>query len=104
MVLDDFFQNLDPEYRLRLVALLTDRRRPWTVVAVSHDPAFLAACDRVVVMDGGRVRRVGAYAELAEELAPLVQPTRVAPPARGAAAGRARGGANGTHDAEAHDA
>ena len=68
LLFDDFFQNLDDAYRIRLIALLTDRNRPYTVVAVSHDPEFLAACDQIIVMEGGRIRQRGTYHELAPTL------------------------------------
>jgi ABC-type bacteriocin/lantibiotic exporter with double-glycine peptidase domain len=68
LLLDDFFQNLDDEYRTRLIRLLLDRATPYTVIAVSHDPEFLAACDLIIVMEGGRIREQGTYAELAPKL------------------------------------
>ncbi len=68
LLLDDFFQNLDDEYRTSLIRLLMDRAFPCTVIAVSHDPEFLAACDLIVVMEGGRIREQGTYAELAAKL------------------------------------
>ncbi len=68
LLLDDFFQNLDDDYRTSLIRLLMDRAFPCTVVAVSHDPEFLASCDLIVVMEGGRIREKGTYAELAVRL------------------------------------
>ncbi len=68
LLLDDFFQNLDDEYRTHLIQLLTDRKYPHTVIAVSHDPEFLAACDLIVVMQGGCIKQQGTYAELAPML------------------------------------
>ena len=68
LLLDDFFQNLNDEYRTRLIRLLMDRATPYTVVAVSHDPEFLAACDLIIVLENGRVREQGTYAELAPRL------------------------------------
>jgi ABC-type bacteriocin/lantibiotic exporter with double-glycine peptidase domain len=68
LLLDDFFQNLDDEYRTRLMKLLMDRSRPWTVIAVSHDPEFLAACDVILIMNGGRITDRGTYAQLAPKL------------------------------------
>ena len=66
LLLDDFFQNLDDEYRTRLIRLLTDHATPYTVIAVSHDPEFLAACDHIIVMEGGRIRDQGTYSDLAK--------------------------------------
>ena len=68
LLLDDFFQNLDDDYRTRLIRLLTDRATPNTVIAVSHDPEFLAACDLIIVMEAGRIREQGTYGELAAKL------------------------------------
>ncbi|MBX9928205.1 MAG: ABC transporter ATP-binding protein/permease [Gemmatimonadaceae bacterium] len=61
---DDFFAFLEHGARRAITALLTDRTRPWTVVAVSHDPEFLAACDRVIVLRDGHVHAVGDWASL----------------------------------------
>jgi len=68
LLLDDFFQNLDDDYRTRLIRLLMDRAMPYTVIAVSHDPEFLAACDLILIMEKGRIREQGTYAELAPHL------------------------------------
>ena len=67
IVLDDFFQNLDATSRTLIIKLLTDRRRPWTVIAVSHDPQLLAAFDRVLMVDQGRVVREGPFEVLRED-------------------------------------
>ncbi len=64
LVFDDFFQNLDASSRSLIIRLLTDRSRPWTVLAVSNDPLLLAEFDRVVVVHGGRVVREGPFQEL----------------------------------------
>ncbi len=69
LLLDDFFQNLDDDYRLRLIRVLMDRSRPYTVISVSHDADFLAACDTILVMQDGRITARGTYAELAPMLA-----------------------------------
>jgi ABC-type bacteriocin/lantibiotic exporter with double-glycine peptidase domain len=68
LLLDDFFQNLDDDYRSRLIRLLTDRATPYTVIAVSHDAEFLAACDEIIVMEDGHIKTRGTYAELASML------------------------------------
>lgn len=64
LIIDDLFQNLQGEDRRRLVDLLTDRERPWTVVMVSHDPALLAQMDRVIVLEEGQIRCEAPLAEL----------------------------------------
>jgi ABC-type bacteriocin/lantibiotic exporter with double-glycine peptidase domain len=64
VVLDDFFQNLDAASRALILRVLTDRARPWTVLAVSNDPQLLAVFDRVLVVHHGQVVREGAFADL----------------------------------------
>jgi ABC-type bacteriocin/lantibiotic exporter with double-glycine peptidase domain len=69
LLLDDFFLNLDDDYRKRLIRLLMDRSMPYTVIAVSHDPEFLAACDVVIVLENGSIRAQGSFADVAPRLA-----------------------------------
>ena len=64
VVLDDFFQNLETASRALIIRQLTDRDRPWTVLAVSHDPQLLAAFDRVIVVHEGQVVRDGTFESL----------------------------------------
>ncbi|HEY0931467.1 MAG TPA: ABC transporter ATP-binding protein [Gemmatimonas sp.] len=64
VVLDDFFQNLDASSRTHIIRLLTDRSRPWTVVAVSHDPQLLSAFDRVLIVENGRIVCEGSFNDL----------------------------------------
>ncbi len=64
VVLDDFFQNLEAASRTLIIRLLTDRARPWTVIAVSHDPQLLAAFDRILVVHEGKIVRDGTFASL----------------------------------------
>jgi ABC-type bacteriocin/lantibiotic exporter with double-glycine peptidase domain len=64
VVFDDFFQNLDASSRSLIIRLLTDRSRPWTVLAVSNDPLLLAEFDRVVVVHGGQIVREGPFQTL----------------------------------------
>jgi ABC-type bacteriocin/lantibiotic exporter with double-glycine peptidase domain len=64
VVLDDFFQNLEAASRALIIRLLTNRERPWTVIAVSHDPQLLAAFDRVIVIHNGRIVRDGSFQQL----------------------------------------
>lgn len=67
IVADDVLGNAEMEHRTALTRLLTDRARPWTLVAVTHDPAFLAECDRVVVLREGTVARIGTLEECQQD-------------------------------------
>jgi ABC-type bacteriocin/lantibiotic exporter with double-glycine peptidase domain len=67
VVFDDFFQNLDAASRTLIIRLLTNRERPWTVLAVSHDPLLLASFDRVIVVHDGQVVREGRFEALRDD-------------------------------------
>ena len=67
VVVDDYYQNVEPDCRDQLVRCLTDRAQPWTLLLVSHDPAFLGACDRVLVLEEGRIVRDGPFRTVAAE-------------------------------------
>ncbi|MGZ8491712.1 MAG: peptidase domain-containing ABC transporter [Gemmatirosa sp.] len=69
LLLDEFFHHLEPTYKRQLLGRLLAPTAGWTVVAASHDPAFLAACDRLLLLDGGQVVAEGSYDALAGELA-----------------------------------
>ena len=69
LLLDELFHHLEPGAKRRLLQRLLDPRGGWTVVAASHDPAYLEACDRVLVLEEGRIVLEGTYASLRARLA-----------------------------------
>ncbi len=67
LLLDEPAAGLDPDHRLTLRSVLTDIGRSATVFLSTHHTSDVAAmCQRVVVMDSGRIRFVGRPADLAE--------------------------------------
>ena len=89
VVFDHFFHHLDPAYKRTLIRTLTEPAARWSVLAVSHDPVFLAACDRIYVLDAGRVVRSGSYEELLDD--PLLAGVLGGQPAQLVAAGGGAG-------------
>lgn len=67
VLVDDFFEHLEPGYRREVIRLLSDEGGDWTVIAATHDPMFLSACDWIYVMEGGRIVIDGPYDELLED-------------------------------------
>jgi iron complex transport system ATP-binding protein len=67
LVLDEPTSHLDLRYQAETAALLqrVNGERGMTVLLVSHDLNLAAeVCDRLLLLDGGRVARVGAPAEV----------------------------------------
>ena len=64
LAIEEPFQHLDFNERVRLADLLTDPDRAWTLVVVSNDPMLAAKCDRVVVMKKGRIVEEGSFEKI----------------------------------------
>jgi len=84
LVLDEPTAGLDPEQRAALRAVLAELGRTALVVLSTHQTDDVAAlCERVVVLDGGRIRYDGGVTELVERAAGRVwladQPDPAAP-------------------------
>jgi ABC-type bacteriocin/lantibiotic exporter with double-glycine peptidase domain len=64
VLFDDLFMNLLADDRRRLLGILSDPSRNWTVIAVSHDPVLLESVDRVLVVREGTIAADGTFAEV----------------------------------------
>ncbi len=65
LILDEPTTGLDPEQRAALRGVLAETARTSTLVISTHQTEDVAAlCDRVVVLDAGRVRFDGAVTDL----------------------------------------
>jgi putative ABC transport system ATP-binding protein len=64
LVLHDPTTALDTVTEARVAEALRELRRGRTTLVATTSPALLAACDRVVELDGGAVRAQGSHAEL----------------------------------------
>ena len=67
LMIDDLLQEIEKKERLRLIDVLTDRANPWSLVVISNDPVMMAACDRVLVMEEGKITVQGTFKELIKE-------------------------------------
>ncbi len=64
MVLDNFFLNLTRREIEELTRFLFSREQPWTLLCVSRNPFVLSQCDRILMMNQGRIVREGTFQEL----------------------------------------
>ena len=70
LVLDEPTNGLDPEQRASLRGVLSDAGQHSTVLLATHQTEDVAAlCERVVVLDAGRVRYDGSVRELVAQAA-----------------------------------
>lgn len=63
LILNDFFSSFQRSEKEHLIKVVTSAAE-CTLVAVSNDPLVMAACDRVIVLEGGTLKAEGTYGEL----------------------------------------
>lgn len=66
LILNDFFSGISKTDKLELMQCAIDPNSSWTLVAVSNDPMVMAACDRVVVLDQGRMIANDSFEQLSK--------------------------------------
>ncbi len=64
LILNDFFNNFSKRERLKLIELVTDHARKWTLIVVSNDPLVMAACDNVLYLENGEQKAYGPFEDL----------------------------------------
>jgi ATP-binding cassette, subfamily B, bacterial len=69
LVLDDATSAVDAARELQVVRALAEARTGKTTIIISHRPATIAAADRVVLVDAGRVLAEGSHEFLCAESA-----------------------------------
>jgi ABC-type bacteriocin/lantibiotic exporter with double-glycine peptidase domain len=56
LIINDVSRSLSQPERQRVVEILTNKNQKWTLLVITDEPDFIAACDRVVVLEEGRVK------------------------------------------------
>ncbi len=64
MLIDEFFYNAEKKERNSLIDMLFASNNPWGIIIISNDQEIMKKCDRLVLMDSGRIVSTGSYKEL----------------------------------------
>ena len=67
LVLDDALSSVDNRTATQILDNLSSETQRKTVIFVSHQMSAAASCDRILVMDRGRIAQSGAHAELVSQ-------------------------------------
>ncbi|MCS6832733.1 MAG: ATP-binding cassette domain-containing protein, partial [Flammeovirgaceae bacterium] len=67
LVLNDMFNDLSRDEKLKILTFLMDRKYAWTLICVSNDPMVMVMCDRLVMMANGKVEKTGTYDEFVKD-------------------------------------
>jgi ATP-binding cassette subfamily C protein len=68
LILDEATSSLDAKTEQEILAELRSDPRDWTLIAVTHRLASVRGFDRVVFIESGRVRAVGSFDDLVEQV------------------------------------
>jgi len=61
LVMEQPLGKMNQRDRVILSNFLTDKKNPWTLICASEDPMLAAFCDRIVVLDAGRIVFEGTF-------------------------------------------
>lgn len=67
LILNDFFTGLSKADKLQLIRCVINPESTWTLLTVSNDPMVMAACDRVIIMEEGRIVADDSYNALLKQ-------------------------------------
>ena len=67
IILDEATKSIDPQNEAAIIDNITHQRDARTIIMVTHKPQTLRQCDRVYVLEGGRLVKQGSYQEVVED-------------------------------------
>ncbi|MDD9805807.1 MAG: ATP-binding cassette domain-containing protein, partial [Gammaproteobacteria bacterium] len=93
IVLDEATKSIDPQTEAEIIGNITRMKKEKTIIMVTHKLQTLQQCDRIYMLEGGRVGRQGTYREVVEDDRQLRHDIESARKPPGAAAGSGAGAA-----------
>ena len=67
LLLEDAFEHIEMDDRVKIIDFLTAKQNGWTLVAVSSDPYLAKHVDRIVVMKAGKIVADGKDDQLLQQ-------------------------------------
>lgn len=67
IILNDFFSGLSKVDKLQLIRCVINPESTWTLLTVSNDPLVMASCDRVIIIDEGKIVAEDSYSALLKQ-------------------------------------
>jgi len=67
LILDEAFTGIEENLKIEILTELYDKKHPWTILGITHDPEVVAAADTVFVLREGHIVEIGAPQKLADQ-------------------------------------
>lgn len=64
LLITDHMDRLDPSERLKIMDFLVDKKNTWTLVIISNQAEIASKCDRVVLLQDGRIAGLEPFTKL----------------------------------------
>jgi ABC-type bacteriocin/lantibiotic exporter with double-glycine peptidase domain len=64
LAMEEFFNSLEYHDRDQITKLLTSPDNAWTLIAVSDDPLLASRCDRILLLEDGKLLEQGTFEEI----------------------------------------
>ena len=66
LLVEGYFPGLEASERSRVYDLLTSKDRPWTLITVTDDAELAGRCDRVIVLQDGKIVQEGTMEDISQ--------------------------------------
>ena len=69
LIVNDFSEHISKQEKLKVLSFLQEKSNGWTLIilSVSDDPLLLSSCDRILLMQQGRIAAQGDYKTLLKD-------------------------------------
>ncbi len=64
LAMESFLRVLDPNDRKEIAHFLAHKDNNWTLVAASNDHLLASLCDKVIIMENGRIVQIGTFEDI----------------------------------------
>jgi ABC-type bacteriocin/lantibiotic exporter with double-glycine peptidase domain len=66
LIIDEMVLTLDTHDRAKIINYMLDKARKWNTIIITNNIDMMKKCDKVVLMDEGKVNAVGSFDQIAQ--------------------------------------
>ncbi|MFK7900175.1 MAG: peptidase domain-containing ABC transporter [Cyclobacteriaceae bacterium] len=66
-LLDEIFLNMQRDEKNRVIDFFTEDSKPWTMLAATTDARFASQCDKIIILNNGKIEDIGTFMEISKK-------------------------------------